>query len=85
MQKIQLFILTKSIGAYLNLMSYVNPENAKMKAYRLFTQPRKGQLKKEELPKILRNATIETFEYNNEKFPAYIWEPTKTGQHTTNN
>lgn len=74
MQKIQFFIITKSIGVYLNLMSYISLENAKSKAYQLFTQPRKGQLKKEDLPKILRKATIEIFESNGEKFPAYIWK-----------
>jgi len=83
MRKVQFFIITKSIGVYLNLMSYINLENAKSKAYQLFTQPRKGQLNKEDLPKILRTATIETFEYDNEKFPAYIWNPDKSKPHGT--
>lgn len=73
MQKIQLFIITKSIGVYLNLLSYINLEKAKNKAYQLFSQPRKGKLKKELLPKTLQNATLETFEYNHEKFQTYIW------------
>lgn len=73
MQKIQFFIITKSIGIYLNLLSYINLENAKSIAYQLFTKPRKGKLNKEDLPKILQSATLETFEYNNEKIQAYIW------------
>jgi pimeloyl-ACP methyl ester carboxylesterase len=74
MQKIQFFIITKSIGMYLNLLSYINLESAKSKAYQLFTQPRKGKLKNEKLPKILRGATLETFKYNNEKIQTYIWK-----------
>ncbi|WP_445452548.1 alpha/beta hydrolase [Flavobacterium sp. 25HG05S-40] len=73
MQKIQFFIITKTIGAYLNLLSYFNLEKAKNKAYQLFSSPRKGRLKKEHLPKTLQSATLETFEYNNEKFLTYIW------------
>lgn len=73
MQKIQFFIITKSIGIYLNLLSYINLENAKSKAYQLFSHPRKGRLHKEHLPKTLQSATLETLEYNNEKFQTYIW------------
>jgi pimeloyl-ACP methyl ester carboxylesterase len=73
MQKIQFFIITKAIGFYLNCLSYVNAEKAKNNAYQLFSKPRKGKLKKEELPKTLQSATLETFEYKNEKFQTYIW------------
>ena len=73
MKKIQYFIITKSIGLYLNALSYINLEEAKNKAYQLFSQPRKGRIKKEKLPKTLQNVTYETFEYNAEKFQTYIW------------
>lgn len=78
MRKIQFFIITKSIGMYLNLLSYVNLEHAKSKAYQLFSNPRKGRLNKENLPKTLQSATLETLEYNQEKFQTYIWTPGKT-------
>ncbi|MCF6133192.1 alpha/beta fold hydrolase [Flavobacterium wongokense] len=74
MQKIQFFIITKSIGMYLNLLSYINLESAKSKAYQLFTSPRKGKLNKAELPKILQTATLETFEYNKEVIQTYVWK-----------
>jgi pimeloyl-ACP methyl ester carboxylesterase len=74
MQKIQFFIITKSIGAYLNLLSFTNLEKAKMKAYELFSQPRKGRLDKDNLPKTLQSATQETFQYNDENFHTYIWK-----------
>ena len=74
MQKIQFFIITKTLGAYLNLLSYINLEKAKNKAYQLFSSPRKGRIKKEHLPKTLQSATLETFEYGQEKFQTYIWK-----------
>jgi pimeloyl-ACP methyl ester carboxylesterase len=77
MQKIQLFIIVKTVGFYLNCLSFINAEKAKNKAYQLFSQPRKGKLKKETLPKTLQSATLETFEYNNEKFQAYVWQSTR--------
>jgi pimeloyl-ACP methyl ester carboxylesterase len=77
MKKIQYLILTKSIGFYLNVLSYINLDAAKNKAYQLFSQPRKGKIQKEKLPKTLQSATLETFEYHNEKFQAYIWKGTQ--------
>ena len=77
MKKIQYFILTKSIGLYLNLLSYINLDAAKNKAYQLFSQPRKGKIQKEKLPKTLQNVTYETFEFQTEKFQTYIWNSTR--------
>lgn len=77
MEKIQFFIITKSIGIYLNMMSYINLENAKTKAYQLFSNPRKGRLNKEKLPKTLQSATLETLQFNNENFQTYIWQGTR--------
>lgn len=73
MQKILLFIIVKTVGFYLNCLSFINAEKAKNKAYQLFSQPRKGKLKKDTLPKTLQSATLETFEYKNEKFQTYVW------------
>ena len=73
MKKIQYFIITKSIGFYLNLLSYINLEKATSKAYQLFSQPRKGRIKKEKIPKTLQNVGYESFQYKNEKFQTYIW------------
>jgi pimeloyl-ACP methyl ester carboxylesterase len=77
MKKIQYFILTKSIGLYLNALSYINLDAAKNKAYQLFSQPRKGKFLKEKLPKTLQNVTYETFEFQTEKFQTYIWHDTQ--------
>lgn len=74
MKKIQYFLLTKSVGLYINLYSYINAEKAKNLAYKIFSQPRKGKLDKNNLPKTLQKATLEVFQYNNENFHAYIWK-----------
>ena len=74
MKKIQFFILAKSIGFYLNCLSYFNVEKAKNKAYQLFSQPKKGRLKKDFLPKTLLSATHETFEFQKEEIQTYIWK-----------
>ena len=74
MKKIQFFIITKSVGFFLNLSSYAHLDKAKIAAYQLFSQPRKGGLDKNKLPKTLQSATQETFQYNNENFQTYIWK-----------
>ena len=73
MKKIQFFIITKSIGIYLNLLSYIHLEKAKSKAYQLFSQPRKGKIKTGKIPETLQSASLECFQYNSEKFQTYIW------------
>ena len=73
MKKIQYFIITKSVGFYINMLSIVYAKKARDTAYKLFSQPRKGKLKKEQLPKTLQSAVQETFQYNEEKFKCYIW------------
>lgn len=74
MQKIKFFIITKSIGLFLNWTSYTNLKRAKVRAYQLFSQPRKGKIYQANLPKTLRDATLETFHYNGEDFQTYIWQ-----------
>jgi esterase/lipase len=73
MKKLKYFLLTKSIGLYINLLSYVNPEKASHLAYRLFSEPRIGRLDKENLPSVLRDAETETFLHNDQHFQTYKW------------
>lgn len=74
MKKLKYFILTKSIGLYINSLSYVNPKKAALLAYRLFSEPRIGRLKKENLPLVLQDAKTETFYFNESPFESYYWE-----------
>lgn len=73
MKKLKYFLLVKSIGFYLNLLSYVFPKKASVIAYRFFSEPRKGKLTKENLPKFLQNATTEIIDHNNYQIQIYKW------------
>lgn len=74
MKKIKYFLLTKSVGFYINILSFVKPDKANTLAYELFSEPRKGKLKKEELPKILQNAKLETLQFGEHSIQTYTWE-----------
>lgn len=73
MKKVQYFIITKSIGFYINILSIFAPQKAKHLAYSLFSEPRKGRIKLEKLPKTLASARQETLQYNEHKFQTYTW------------
>lgn len=74
MQKLKLFFLTKSIGLYLNILSYTRPKKASLLAYRFFSEPRVGRLQKESLPQILREAHTDTFRYGDDQMQYYRWD-----------
>lgn len=73
MKKLKYFLLTKSIGLYLNLLSYVKPKKAAHLAYRLFSEPRQGRLTKDSIPEILKDAKSQTFNYDDYEFNTYTW------------
>ncbi|WP_343707532.1 alpha/beta hydrolase [Flavobacterium sp.] len=72
------FITLKSVGSYINFLSYVRPKKAMELSYALFSQPRIGRLKKEELPKVLRNTETEVFHHNEHHFQTYVWKGNET-------
>ena len=74
MKKILYFIFTKSIGLYINTLSFVFPKNASQLAYSLFSEPREGRLSKNKLPEILSKAHSETFQVKEESFQTYTWQ-----------
>lgn len=73
MQKIKVFLLTKSLGIYLNVLSYTRPKKARLLAYRFFSEPRVGRLQKDRLPEILRQTKTETFQYDGHEVQFYTW------------
>ncbi len=78
MKKIIYFILTKSIGLYINLLSFVFPKKASLLAYAYFSEPREGKLSKTVLPKILKEAKSETFQHKEHSFQTYSWQGNDT-------
>lgn len=73
MKKIKAFLLTKSLGLYINLLSYVAPSKAFELAYIFFSNPRSGRLQEETLPKILDDSDRETLHLNGHTIQTYRW------------
>ena len=78
MKKIIYFFLTKSIGLYINILSYVSPKKASQLAYAYFSEPREGKLDQATLPKILQEAKSETFQHEEQSFHTYTWQGNDT-------
>ena len=74
MKKVKHFILTKSIGLYINFLSFVNPKKATGIAYKLFSNPREGRLIDGQLPTILQDAETSRITYNEHQFQTYTWK-----------
>lgn len=78
MKKALYFLLTKSIGGYINLISFVFPEKATLLAHGYFSEPRQGKLNKNKLPKTLKEAHSETIQYNEDFIQTYKWKGNDT-------
>lgn len=78
MKNVKIFLLTKSIGGFINVLSYVAPKKAFELAYRFFSRPRSGRLKSENLPSILSQSQLETIEVNGQQVQTYLWPGNET-------
>ena len=78
MKKTAFFIFTKSIGLYINLLSFVFPKKASQLAYAFFSEPREGKLSKDKLPEILQEAQSEMFQLQEDSFHTYTWKGNDT-------
>jgi pimeloyl-ACP methyl ester carboxylesterase len=78
MKKTFFFLLTKSIGSYINFLGLVSPQKATQIAHGYFSQPRKGKLTLERLPKTLQAAHLETIVHNDDVIQTYIWKGNDT-------
>lgn len=78
MKKSFYFLLTKSIGSYINLMSLLFPEKATDMAHGYFSEPRKGKISKNELPKTLQTSHSETIKNDEDVIQTYIWKGNDT-------
>ncbi len=73
MQKLFTYILTKTIGLYINIVSYISSDKARRLAYKFFSEPREGRLSEQQLPKILQEAEAEMITHNEFVFQMYTW------------
>jgi pimeloyl-ACP methyl ester carboxylesterase len=67
-------ILVKSIGGSINLLSYFAPKQSMALAYKLFSEPRKGRMNFNSLPKTLQKCTLQTHNFGDQEFCTYHWE-----------
>jgi pimeloyl-ACP methyl ester carboxylesterase len=74
MKKITNLALAKTIGIYLNLLSYFFPKLSIQKAYFLFSKPRRGKLNNSNLPEILKSAQSEILIVKSEIIQTYCWK-----------
>ena len=78
MKKTFYFLLTKSIGSYINLMSFIFPAKATQMAHGYFSQPRKGKFTLDTIPKTLKEAHSEIIKHNDDIIQTYIWKGNDT-------
>jgi len=78
MRKAFYFLLTKSTGVYINLLSFLYPKKATQMAHGYFSEPRKGKFTTENIPKTLQEAHLETIQYNEDSIQTYIWKGNET-------
>ena len=74
MEKTIQFILVKSVGLYINTLSYIAPKKAFALAYKLFSQPRKGRITEHKTPKTLLKAEHVSHKHKEHEFQTYIWK-----------
>lgn len=78
MKKLIEKIVPKVVGSYINLLSLWAPQKAFQLAYQLFSHPRKGKLKFDQVPTILQTAKRETLHSNEHAFETYLWSGNAT-------
>jgi pimeloyl-ACP methyl ester carboxylesterase len=78
MLKTLTYIITKLLGLYINILSYIFPKKATKLAYRFFSEPRDGRLQKEMLPEILKEAHAEMVTHGDHVFQMYTWKGNDT-------
>jgi len=71
-------LLAKSIGFYINLMSFIAPKKAIRIAHGYFSEPRKGKFTVDKLPKTLKDAQSETIFCEGDVIQTYIWKGNDT-------
>jgi pimeloyl-ACP methyl ester carboxylesterase len=78
MKKTFYFLLTKSIGSYINLLSFIVPKKATQMAHGYFSEPRKGKFTFDNLPKTLKDAQSDAIQYKEDVIQTYIWKGNDT-------
>lgn len=78
MKKLKYFLLAKSIGFYINVLSFVAPKKAVQKAYTVFSTPRKGKIQIDTIPEVLKSAEAVAFDFEGKIIQTYLWKGNET-------
>jgi esterase/lipase len=78
MKKLKYFLLAKSIGFYINVLSFVAPKKAVQKAYAVFSTPRKGKIQIDTIPEVLKSAEAVAFDFEGKIIQTYLWKGNET-------
>ena len=78
MKKLKYLLLAKSIGFYINALSFVAPKKAIQKAYAVFSTPRKGKIQIDAIPEVLKSAEAVAFDFKGKTIQTYIWKGNET-------
>jgi pimeloyl-ACP methyl ester carboxylesterase len=78
MKKFKQLLVVKSIGLYINFLSYFNSKAATSLAYKIFCLPQKGKFKQGTIPTMLLETKQEELQYNALQFKSYIWQGNDT-------
>jgi len=78
MKKLKFLLLAKSIGFYINVLSFVAPKKAVQKAYAVFSTPRKGKIQIDAIPEVLKSAEAVAFNFEDKTIQTYIWKGNET-------
>lgn len=64
-------IITKSVGAYLNVLHLIAPKKSDDLAFKIFCTPRKGKIQLGKIPKVLKSAQREIHTFANHDIAVY--------------
>jgi pimeloyl-ACP methyl ester carboxylesterase len=78
MKKLKYLLLAKSIGFYINVLSFVAPKKSVQKAYAIFSTPRKGKIQIDAIPEVLKSAEAVAFDFEDKTIQTYIWKGNDT-------
>lgn len=78
MKTIFYFLYTKTIGLFINILSFISPKTAIRIACSLFGEPRKGKLTTNKLPDFVQTSEIESFTFKGQRFKSYVWKGNET-------
>ncbi len=78
MKKKLYFVRVKTIGFFINLLSFFLPKIAIAFAFGLFSEPKKGRLSIDNLPDFMQKAEIDSFVFRGQRFKSYVWKGNET-------